>query len=177
MQSPPVAPRATVMAKRWAIGVDVGPESYKPDADQAEQTDFGQLELAARYRIRAPIELGLALHLAGSKDIGAGGFYIDVRYRFRAEQPLDVYVLGDLGILSVAHKDATDDEKKGRGSVRLGVGGEYRWSWFALCLELRLLHVGDNPDLPPQMAETVDYQLSRYKLSGGSLALGASFYF
>jgi hypothetical protein len=58
------------------------------------------------------------------------------------------------------------------------VAGEYRWNWFALILELRLIHVGENKELttmPP--TETVDYQLSRYKLSGLSLALGANFYF
>lgn len=167
------------MSRRWAIGVDVGPESYQPKADGAQKTEFGQLELAGRYRIRVPIELGLAIHLGGSKDISEGGFYLDFRYRFRAEEKLNVYALADLGVLAVAHKDASDAAKQGRGSLRIGVGGEYRWSWFALVLELRLLHVGDNPDLGPSaiVPEPVDYQLSRYKLSGGSLALGANFYF
>jgi hypothetical protein len=171
------APPSTVMAKRWAIGVDVGPESYEPDAMNADKTEFGQLELAARYRIRAPIELGLAVHMAGSKDISAGGLYVDFRYRFRAEEPLNVYLLGGLGVLAVAHKDASDAAKQGRGSLRLGVGGEYRWNWFALIVELRLVGVGENKDLPAMSPETVDYQLSRYKLSGGSLAMGANFYF
>jgi hypothetical protein len=165
------------MDKRWAIGLDVGPESYQPDATNAEKTEFGQMELAGRYRITAPIELGLALHFAGSKDIGAGGLYIDFRYRFRAEQPLNIYLLGGLGVLAVAHDKASDEAKKGRGSLRLGVGGEYRWNWFALILELRFLGVGENKDLGPMTPETVDYQLSRYKLSGGSLAMGANFYF
>jgi hypothetical protein len=165
------------MDRRWAIGVDVGPESYEPDAVGADKTEFGQLEIAGRYRIRAPIELGLALHLGGSKDISEGGFYLDFRYRFLAERPLNIYVLGGLGALAVAHEDASDDAKKGRGSLRLGVGGEYRWSWFALIAELRLVGVGENKQLGPMSPETVDYQLSRYKLSGGSLALGANFYF
>ncbi|HEX5059297.1 MAG TPA: hypothetical protein VFV99_08060 [Kofleriaceae bacterium] len=168
------------MAKRWAIGVDVGPESYKPDADNAQRTEFGQFELAARYRIRAPIELGLALHLAGSKDISAGGLYVDFRYRFLAEQPLNLYGLAGLGVLAVAHKDASDDARQGRGSLRLGIGGEYRWNWFALILEVRLVAVGENKDLgalPPGTPEPVDYQLSRYSLSGASFALGANFYF
>jgi len=179
MQPPPPA-RRSVMAKRWAIGVDVGPESYEPDTMDSTKTEFGQLELAGRYRITVPIELGLALHLAASKDISAGGFYVDFRYRFRAEQPLNVYLLGGLGILSVAHKDSSDDAKQGRGSLRFGVGGEYRWNWFALILELRLVGVGENKDLgalPPGSTEPVDYQLSRYKLSGASFAMGANFYF
>jgi hypothetical protein len=165
------------MDRRWAIGLAVGPESYRPDVANADKTEFGQLELAGRYRIRAPIELGLALHLGGSKDIGEGGLYVDLRYRFRPEHALDFYVLGGLGVLSVAHENASDDAKRGRGSLRLGVAGEYRWSWFALSAELRLVGVGENGRLAAMSPETVDYQLSRYKLSGGSLALGASFYF
>jgi hypothetical protein len=175
MMPPP--PRRTVMSKRWAIGVDVGPESYEPDAPGSQKTEFGQFELAARYRIRAPIELGLAIHLGGSKDIGEGGFYLDFRYRFRAEEKLNVYALGSLGVLAIAHENASEDAKQGRGSLRLGVGGEYRWNWFALILELRLVSVGENDQLAPVATETVDYQLSRYKLSGGSLAMGANFYF
>lgn len=177
----PVAPAPrSVMAKRWAIGIDVGPESYEPEADGSTKTEFGQFELAGRYRVARPIELGLALHLAGSKDIAAGGFYAEFRYRFRAEQPLNVYLLGGLGVLAVAHKNASDEAGKGRGSLRLGIGGEYRWNWFALILELRLVGVGENKDLgalPAGTMEPVDYQLSRYKLSGGSLAMGANFYF
>jgi hypothetical protein len=177
MQPLPPPPR-TVMSKRWAIGVDFGPESYKPDVDDSTQTEFGQFELAVRYRARKPIELGLALHLAGSKDIGAGGLYFDFRYRFMAERPFNVYALASLGVLGVGHENASDDAKRGRGSIRLGGGIEYRWNWFALIAELRLLHVGENTELPdPIDTAPVDYQLSRYKLSGGSLALGANFYF
>ncbi len=165
------------MSRRWAIGVDVGPESYQPDVTGSEKTEFGQFELAGRYRVTRPIELGLALHLGGSMDIGEGGVYFDFRYRFRAEEKLNVYLLGSLGVLAVAHEDASDDEKRGRGSLRLGVGGEYRWSWFALALELRFVHVGENENIPARPPETVAYQLARYKLSGGSLAIGANFYF
>jgi hypothetical protein len=165
------------MSRRWAIGIDVGPESYEPDVTGSDKTEFGQLELAGRYRVTKPIELGLALHLGGSKDISEGGVYFDFRYRFRAEEKLNVYLLGSLGVLAVAHEDATEDQKRGRGSLRLGVGGEYRWSWFALALELRLLHVGENKEAPALSPETVGDQLARYKLSGGSLAIGANFYF
>jgi hypothetical protein len=175
MQPPP--PK-TVMSKRWAIGVDFGPESYAPNVDGAEATGFGQFELAVRYRVVKPIELGLALHIAGADNkIAAGGLYFDFRYRFLAEQPFNIYALASLGLLGVAHEDASDDAKRGRGSLRLGVGAEYRWSWFALVLEFRLISVGENDKVPALPAETLDYQLSRYKLSGASLALGANFYF
>jgi hypothetical protein len=175
--APPVA--KTVMSKRWAIGVDFGPESYAPDVDGAEATEFGQFELALRYRIRKPIELGLALHLGGADPkIAEGGIYFDFRYRFLAEKPFNVYALASLGVLAVAHEDATDDEKRGRGSLRLGGGVEYRWSWFALAAELRLIHVGKNEDVPqPLDPVTGPYALAAYKLSGLSLALGANFYF
>lgn len=174
----PTAPPSTVMNKRWAIGLDVGPESLRPDVNGAPKTEFAQLELAGRYRVRRAIELGLALHLGASKDIGQGGLYAEFRYRFLAEQPLNVYVLGGIGVLAVAHENAEEEAKRGRGSLRVGVGGEYRWNWFALIAELRLVGVGANEELGTgSLPETVDYQLSRYKLSGGSLALGANFYF
>jgi hypothetical protein len=166
------------MSRRWAIGVDVGPESYQPDATGSEKTEFGQLELAGRFRIRPAIELGLALHAGGSAgDLGVGGIYLEFRYRFLAEQPFNVYGTAGLGVLSVARDNASDDAKRGRGSLRLGVGAEYRWSWFGLIAELRFIGVGENKDLSPVASETVDYQLSRYKLSGGSFALGANVYF
>lgn len=174
---PAVPPRPSVMAKRWAIGLDVGPESLQPNRDGSDKTDFGQLELAGRFRIRAPIEVGIALHLGASKDISEGGFYLEARYRFRPDKPLDVYATGGLGVLAVAHKEASEDAKRGRGSLRIGAGIEYRWSWFALIAELRLVGVGENDTLAPMAPETVDYRLSRYKLSGGSLALGTNFYF
>ena len=115
----PPAPAKTVMSKRWAIGVDVGPESYVPDVDGSEPTEFGQFELAARYRIRKPIELGLALHIGGADKISEGGIYFDFRYRFLAEQTFNVYALASLGILAVAHEDASHEDEK-RRAVRCG---------------------------------------------------------
>jgi hypothetical protein len=165
------------MAKRWAIGVNVGPESYQPDTAQTTKTELAQFEVAGRFRIRAPIELGLAVHLGGSKDLAMGGVYIDFRYRFMAENQLNLYALAGLGVLAIAPENASEDARRGRGSLRFGGGLEYRFNWFALIVELRLVGVGENRDLAPQMPETVDYQLSRYKLSGGSLAMGANFYF
>src|SRR5262245_41126473 len=69
MMPPPPPPR-TVMSKRWAIGLDVGPEQLQ--SENSGKVEFGQFELAGRYRLRRSIELGLALHLGGSKDIGEG---------------------------------------------------------------------------------------------------------
>jgi hypothetical protein len=165
------------MDKRWAIGLDVGPETFRADVDGAQQVEFGQFEIAARYRVRKPIELGLALHGGGSRGLGMGGLYFDFRYRFMAEQKLNVYALGSLGVLSVSQENAPEAEARGRGSLRLGGGVEYRWNWFALAAELRLVGVGENKDLPRMPMESVGYQLARSKLSGGSFAMGANFYF
>jgi hypothetical protein len=176
VQLAPPAPRS-VMDKRWAIGIDVGPETYRADVSGAEPVEFGQLELAGRYRVRRAIELGLAVHLGGSNRIGMGGLYLDFRYRFMAEQKLNVYALASLGALAIAHEDATADEKRGRGSLRLGGGIEYRWNWFALIFELRLVSVGENKELESMPAETVGYQLARAPLGGISIAMGANFYF
>jgi hypothetical protein len=173
MQPPP----RSVMDKRWAVGLNVGPETMQAQVDGAPKIEFGQFEIAGRFRIRAPMELSLALHLGGTKDIGMGGLMLDFRYRFLAEQKWNVYLLGGLGVIAVAHEKGTEAEKKGRGALRFGAGGERRFGWFALSLELRLFGIGENKDLGPMPVETDAYELSRYKVSGGSLAMGGTVYF
>ena len=173
----PVRPRS-VMDKRWAIGVSVGPETLQADAPDAPKIEFGQFEIAGRFRIRPPIELGLAIHLAGSKQIGQGGLYIDFRYRFFPEHKWNFYLLGGLGVIAVAHENGTDAEKRGRGSIRLGAGGERRFgSWFALSLQLHLIHIGENKEVQPEAMETDAYELAKYKVGGGSFQIGGTVYF
>ena len=181
MPAPPAAAPPGVMADRWAIGLDIGSLGLKPQTTGAQNVDFGELELAARFRLRPELELGASFFGGGSKgDLSAAGFYADVRYRFLADRPFNVFATGSLGVAAVAGKNATDTEKAGRGSLRLGAGLEYRFA-FGLALEaqLRLVAVAENKKVPSLGGAplTVQYELERYGLGGGSLVIGAVYYF
>jgi hypothetical protein len=175
----PPPPPPSVMAKRWAIGLALGADVLVPDTTSTQKLSFGTLELAGRFRIKPAMELALALHGGGAMkgEVSAAGLYLDFRYRFMAEQPLNVYVLGGLGVLAVANENAPEAEKQGRGTLRIGSGVERRFNWFALSAEMRIVGVGENADVTEAMPPTLANQLARYSLSGFSVALGASLYF
>ncbi len=167
----------SVMDRRWAITAGIGSLGLEPDRDGADNTSFGIIDLGGRFRIRRSIEVGLSIYGGGTKgDIGTGGLYIDGRYRFMAERPWNVFALLSLGVASVSDKEATEDEKRGRGSVRIGVGVERRFRAWSIDLQLRLMGIAKNKEVDT-VPMTVAEDLAKSKLSGGSLTLGGSFYF
>jgi hypothetical protein len=175
---PPPAPAPTVMNRRWAIGAQLGWETLTIKHGDEQKVTFGMLELAARFRIRPAIEVSLALRGGGTAgDISLGGLYADFRYRFRAEEKWNLYAFAGLGVMSAAQKMATDAEKKGRGSLRLGGGLERRLGSFAVDAELHIVGIGENKSAPEPVMPSTAGQLSRYGLSGGSLMIGVTYYF
>lgn len=176
--SPAEAPQPpSVMDRRWAVGASIGSLGLEPERDGADNTSFGIIELAGRFRIRRWVEVGLSLYGGGTKGtLGTGGLYIDGRYRFVAERRWNVFALLSLGVASVAAEDASKDAKQGRGSLRLGAGVERRFRAFAIDLQLRLIGIGENKklDIVPM---TRNEEMAELKLSGGSLTLGGTFYF
>ena len=166
------------MNRRWAIGAQLGWTSLSIQHGEKQKVTFGMLELAGRFRIRPPAELALVLTGGGTAgDIGLGGLYIEFRYRFRAEEKWNLYALVGLGVMSASQKMASDVEKEGRGSVRLGGGLERRFGSFGADVELRLVGIGENTKAPEPMMPSTAGQLSRYGLSGGSLMIGVTYYF
>jgi hypothetical protein len=183
-QPPPKPPPPpSIMARRWAVGLDLGGQSFTADGGDKPKVGFAALDLFVHYRIVPAFEIGAALDGGGAKyqdvELSSGGLYLDARYRLLAERPINIYVGGGLGFLAVAAKDASDAEKKGRGSLRLFVGGEWRFGAFALMAELRLVGVGENKDLPASdvVPVPIGYEMARYGLSGGALLVGALIYF
>lgn len=178
VQPLPAPAQPSVMDRRWSVGLSFGALGLGPDRDGADDVSFGMVELAARFRIRSFVDVGLSLHGGGAAegDLTAAGIYLDGRYRFRAERPWNLWALLSLGVASVAAEDQTDEAKRGRGSLRIGVGVERRFRLWALHAELRLVHVGENKDFEPT-AITPNDEMAKSKLNGGSLTIGGSFYF
>lgn len=181
VQPPPAPPPAhsRVMDNRWAVGFDLGWESLKIQHGDQQKVTFGVIELAGRFRIRPAIEVGLSAWAGGTAgDIGIGGLYASFRYRFLAEQPWNVYAIGALGVISVAQKMASDNEKQGRGSLRLAVGAERRFGFgLAVHADLGLATIAENTKAPDAVMLSTAGQLSRYHLGGGTLMIGVTYYF
>jgi hypothetical protein len=173
----PVTP--SVMARRWSVSLGLASEKLTADTDGKPDATFGLLELAGRFRLRAPLDVGLTFSggsgLEGALDTVA--FYAEVRYRFFASRPWNPHAALALGFASVANGDASSDARRGRGSLRLSAGIERRFGSFAVAAELRLLGIGENERSPAPETVTPAYQLSRHKLSGGAIALAATYYF
>jgi hypothetical protein len=168
------------MDKRWAINLSFGSQTLTPDVADAPKVAFAIVELSGRFRIRPHIELGLFFAGGGAMKgtLSSGSAFVDFRYRFMAERELNLFGLVGLGVVSAAQKDAGEVEARGRGALRLGGGIEWRFARaWAAAAELRLLGVGENPEVPAPSPEHLNYQVARYALSGGSITLGATFYF
>ncbi len=168
------------MRRRWSVAVAFGPEIMRSKLDDAPRVTFGTLELSGRFRIRPSIEIALGGRGGGAArgDLSTGGLYADVRYRFRAHQPLDVYAQLGLGVISIAPENGSEVEKQGRGALRLGAGVEWRFTpLLGIAFELRIAGIGENPEVPTPIVPSLDYEMSRYSASSTQLALDTSFYF
>lgn len=175
---PAPAPPPSVMDRRWAIGLSLGWENVTIQTADKPKVTFGTLALAGRFRIRPTMEVALALWGGGTAgDIGLAAIFAEFRYRFYAERPWNFYALGSLGTVSVAQKMASSDEKKGRGSLRLGVGGERRLGAFGLAADIGITAVGENKSAPDPVMPSTATQLSRFGLGGAYLMIGVTYYF
>lgn len=180
-QLQPAAPAApSVRDRPWSITAGLGGMRLEAKNDEKTKTALTVIDLAAHYRITPAIQVGLSLNAGGAAkgNVSAGGVYIDVRYRFLAERPWNVYALLGLGAMSAAHRESpTEEERRGRGSLRLGVGGERRFERVGIWAELRLGGIADNPDVQLPLVPYPEWNFARYGLSLGSLTVGGTFYF
>jgi hypothetical protein len=196
-----VTPVRDVMANRWAVGLSVGTFGVAPDSapDATSQFDIGELSL----RFRATPHLELALDLGGGTERLADGTQSDIqmsqvaialRYRFAIESDWNWWLMGGLGGAVIDSKNATSEMRDAdtRGLGELGIGLEHRWDHFALQAELRGIGLGQTkaqqdglvingdikgatpaPPVPPGTTTSAPSDT----LSGGSLTIGASYYF
>jgi hypothetical protein len=180
MPSQPVPQSApTVMNDRWAISLGLMSEGLTPKSS-GSNVQFGGIDVAGHYRFTPALELGLSFLAAGSAgNLAAAGLAIDMHYRFFPENPWNFYALGALGVTSAGDQHANNDEKKGRGTLHLGLGGERRFGHIGVGAQLFLIHVGDNtvPALPRSTSSATAQKLERDALNGGALVVGGTIYF
>jgi hypothetical protein len=191
------APRPSVMANRWALGLSVGSMSLAPERAPDDQTTFAIGELALRFRATRHLELELGAgggreRTADDQDgeLEVGTVTLAARYRFRPEAAWNWFVMGGIGAAAVTRHDASDEQRDAATQPlgMLGVGVERRFRHFALQVEARAVGLakrddGDTMEVRP-LAETAKVTTiapspgrSDEARSGGSLALGLSYYF
>ncbi len=197
-QDPSACPAgAAVMARRWAVGLAVGSLALAPQANPDAKTQFAMAQLSVRYRATHHLELELALAGGAQKyedgsdgDLAMNSATLGARYRFRPEAPWNWWLMAGLGATVVAPKGSTQEQRdpltRPHGSI--GIGLEHRWTAFALQAELRGIGLAEDPHAamttvqpdigfgaatPPAGVTTT----SGGPQSGGSLTIGASYYF
>jgi hypothetical protein len=178
--TPPAAPAPRdVMADRWAVDLSLWLGSANPRVDNAKEAAVGGLELSGRFRIRSDIEVALDLQAGGGNNdtVAMAGLWADFRYRFLSERPWNWIGVVGVGVMSASGKDASDDDKKGRGAFRIGTGVERRFGSFALEADLRFYMMGQQPNVVVVSPPTAANQLAHYNVTGGTLVIGASYYF
>ena len=175
-QVTPAAAAPSVTAAPWTVSLALGSEGLTPKFDGASNVQFLGFELSGRYRFTPAIEVALSLFLGGSAgQIATSSIFADFRYHFFPEHAWSFYALGGLGVLSAHGKDPTDTQKKGRGALRLGLGGDRRFGRFSIFGELYVVGAGDNKDAPTD--SSTGGHLARDSVSGGALELGAAYSF
>jgi hypothetical protein len=182
-------PRPAVMNDRWAIGFSVGGMSIAPSDAPDVQTHFTVGELALRFRATLHFELELAVGGGRERtpdnmdgDLQVSTAALALRYRFRAEQHWNWFVMGGLGGAAITRHDATSQQRSDATQPMFvaGVGTEYRFDHLALQAELRGFGLGvAKTDSTTQMtnAPFAANASSDIQRSGASLSLGVSFYF
>jgi hypothetical protein len=196
----PPPPATSVMENRWAIGLGFGSLGLAPEGNPDAKTEFSIGQLSLRYRATRQLELEVAF--AGGRqrldngqdgDLAVASGTLGARYRFMPESAWNWWLMAGLGGTTVARHDATKQERDAasHGHGVLGAGLERRFAHFALQVEARLIRVGDKQqtDAPPPPAVVMPGTTGGVAQppmttttaggpqSGGSLTIGASYYF
>ncbi len=170
------------MTTKWGIGASLAAETLRPQNSGAKtSTGFGVVEVNGRYRLSPQFQVDLAIDLGGGKEgttnMSLGGVFADGRYAFHPDSPWDWYLVGGIGAVSLAQKNAIDRDKSGRGALRIGAGGTHRWGHFALEAQLQLVGVTQNTDAQDNQRTGQAYWLTRYGCAGLALSAGATYEF
>ncbi len=198
--APPINP----MADRFAVGLQVGGYSVKPqDAPDGSETNFNTAELNLRFRATRRLEIMLAFTGGRQTIEDANGDNVDgnlaldmvtlgARFNFRPQHHWNWYLMAGFGSTLIADKDTPKDLRDDlrRPHAMFGIGVEHRWHQFALQAEFRGIHVDQNKDAA--MTTPVDVPVNgtgavapttsvdgmqNQELGAGQFTLGATYYF
>jgi len=171
---------------RWSVGLNMSTVDYTSE-DTGESLQFDGGSLAIRYRPWRKVDLELSLGGGRQKVEGYDGENMDgdlamatgtlaARYHFNQENKWNFWLLLGVGATTIARHDASDEEIDAaqRPHIAVGAGLEYRFVNFALQLEARAIGLGQTED--EKMLQEQGVYTSE-GISGGSIALGASYYF
>lgn len=180
--------RPSVMANRWAVGLNAGSLTLAPEGSPDDHTNFATGELTVRYRATRHLEIE-ALAGGGRErindmdgDLAIGMFAVTARYHFSPEAPWNWYVMGGLGAAAVTRHDASDEEIDNATQPLglLGVGLERRFRHLAFQAELRGVGLAKRDDDDRMSsARTIEpiHAAADEARSGGQFTLGAAYYF
>ncbi|MBA2538349.1 MAG: outer membrane beta-barrel protein [Deltaproteobacteria bacterium] len=178
----------SVMAHRFAVGINLGAMSVTADDDVAQnETQFRTAELSIRYRATPHFELELLLSggrqvLEDGEDgeLAMGGGTLAARYRFRPHRAWNWWLMGGLGATVIERHDSSEEARDAanRGHVAFGIGLERRFRRLALHAELRGMAMGPRSDeMETDGRGSLGDPRTAANLSGGQFNFGASFYF
>lgn len=180
-----VAPAGPQLPGRWSIGLGILGSSFAPpnDVQGVMPVDFQGGAVALRYRPWRKVSLELSL--GGGRqtlddgmegDLAMATGTLAARYHFNQESKLNFWLLFGVGATTIARHDATDEEIDAaqRPHLAIGAGLEYRFTNFALQLEVRALGLGQT-ETEQMLQEQGVYTGEGF--NGGEVTLGASYYF
>jgi hypothetical protein len=181
---PPAAVAAPQLPGRWSIGLAMQGASFEQyTAESGDEANFEGASFAIGYRPWRKVSLQLSLGggrqtleggMEGELAMGTGT--LAARYHFNQQNHWNFWLLFGVGATTIARHDATDDEIDAaqRPHVALGAGVEYRFTNFALQLEVRGLGLGQTENEKMLQEQGV---YTGEGVSGGLVTLGASYYF
>lgn len=168
---------------RWSVGLGVNGTELGQDGMDSEKVSFSGVSFAVRYRAWAHVELELLLGggaedtdeytYPGRPELALGYGFFSGRYRFNPWSKWNGYLLAGVGVLTVAPKNASDDQLDAaqRAAFTFGGGIEYRFHRLAFQGELRGIAAA------PTDAE-MDYEGEDAEgIGGAQFTLSANLYF
>lgn len=182
-QPPAVVAPAPQLPGRFSIGLNMQGASFAPNnVEDAETADFEGASIAFRYRPWRKVSLELSLgggrqSVDGMEgDLAMGTGTLAARYHFNQQNKWNFWLLFGVGATTIARHNASDEEIDAaqRPHIAVGAGVEYRFTNFALQVELRGLGLGQTED--EQMLQEQGVYTGE-GISGGMMTLGASYYF
>jgi hypothetical protein len=192
-----------VMADRWSVGLSFGGLGVTPKG-ATDPTRFGVGELSVRYRLGLHLELAASVMGGGETNadgtpgnLTVGGGVLAARWHFRPEHAWSWYVSAGVGGVSIADKNATQQERDdaSRPLGEIGIGVERRWRHLGISAELTAIGLGptkasSNPTAMPQSASSSSGGSGTMMApppsnaidtadgaSGAEFTIGASYYF